>query len=94
MAKYDDLAKEYSKEIEQAKALKSEHDRLVEKFNSESSDGEWPSRGTERAVEESYSKYVNLVEDIRTDIEAEYAEVPYAKPRQQGIKKFFKKAGL
>ena len=94
MAKYNDLAKEYSKEIEQAKELKAEHGRLVEKLNSESAGGKWPSSGTERAVDKAYGKYVSVMEDIRSDVEAEYAEVPYSQPRQQGIRGFFKKAGL
>lgn len=55
----------------------------------------------QHAIEQIYNQWREIDENIciekeriSQDLDAEYAEVPFSKPRQQGISKFWELAGI
>jgi hypothetical protein len=101
--KYDDLANAYAPEAARIMALKAQMDELQDEINEVHAEG-WE----EGAEHETYfeveklekewdsvnHKWIRANEKLAKDLDAEYANVPYAKPAQQGINKVLELLGL
>lgn len=98
--KHQELLTKYASEIEAAKAAKAkaedlrdaalEYDNATDLDDYDHTEAERLARQWEAA---SY-EYGKLMETLRYNVEVEYHDVPFAKPRQQGISAFFATAEL
>lgn len=102
MAKYHDLVKQYADEIAAIKASKAQYERLaceadeVNPVLHPEPDFDAIARACELAdlAENAYQGMMSEWDKLAQDIEAEYWDVPFAKPRQQGVDGFWREAGL
>lgn len=102
MAKYHDLVERYAEEIERIKVSKAQYEkfsRQADEINPvlhPEPDLDAIARVFELAdmAEQAYQDMLNERDKLAQDIEAEYWDVPFAKPRQQGIDGFWREAGL
>jgi len=102
MAKYHDLVKQYAEEIRRIKASKAQYEKLAREADEinpvlhPEPDLDAIARAFELAdlAENAYQVMMSEWEKLAQDIEAEYWDVPFAKPRQQGMDGFWREAGL
>ena len=109
MSKYHKLVRQYRDEINKIKALKARYETLADKaekiadeidFNAPGEPGREFFVAVERAdaameiAHNAHGDYVYALSMLSEDIEAEYAEVPFSKPRQAGIAGFWREAGI
>lgn len=98
--KYQELTKKYSEEIARIKRLQAISDEAKKKVDEFKPSGGWDNYdhdAFENLVNDWQDKQASLhmeYEKLSQDIEAEYWDVPFAKPRNQGIQKFFEEAGI
>lgn len=95
MSKYHELIKTYADEIAEIKALKGEYDGLIAKVNAIDPvvhpEPDWDALDE---ANEIYQIMCICYDKLQQDIEAEYYDVPFAKPRQAGIEGFWRESGL
>lgn len=106
MAKYNELVAKYASDIEKLKALKIEADAALDIAKAhDKKEIDWAD---DMAVvdyyiagEELFQKWSRLqqnyqieCERLSQDIEMEYWDVPFSKPRNQGIDKFWELSGI
>lgn len=102
MAKYHKLVEKHQAEIGNIKALRAEYESLIEQVNAidpvvhPEPDFEALAKlnALEEEAHELYEELYAAWDMLSQDIEAEYYNVPYSKPRQQGIDGFWREAGL
>jgi len=93
MAKYNELLKKYSQEIEEIKALQASNQKLEDVIEAQTVGYDYP----EHLVAElntQLTKEAELRNQLDNCIDAEYHEVPFKATRVQGIKKFYELSGL
>lgn len=106
MAKYNDLYEKYQQEIETLKQYKAWADEARAAIDAhDGKDVDWRDdlavADHQLTGQALYQKWQDLADNyqiaadkLSQDIDAEYHEVPFAKPRQQGIEKFWELTGL
>ena len=100
MSKYHKLVKQYAETIKKIKSLKTEYEALCVEASEAADEQEDPADAFfvaeaiyEKAREVNY-EMVCALDMLTQDIEVEYHDVPFAKPRQAGIDGFWREAGL
>jgi len=102
MAKYHKLVKVYAKEITEIKKLKAEYDELIAKANAIKPilhpEPDWDALDEQ---EELFSQAQEVWEimcichdKLTQDVQIEYYDVPFRKPREAGIEGFGRESGL
>jgi hypothetical protein len=104
MAKYNDLIQEFSQEIESIKALQAKkaeiNTRLTKAYGVGIVDGDEAAAhffSCEAIADEMSQVLADLHAELAClshEVEMAYWDVPYAKPRQQGMAKFWELSGL
>lgn len=102
MSKYHKLVEQYSEEIAAIKTSKALYEKLAREANEINPvlhpEPDYPeiARAQELAdlAHNAYQGMMCEWDKLAQDIEAEYWDVPFAKPRQQGIDGFWREAGL
>lgn len=105
MAKYNELIKEFSTEIESIKCLNVKEAeinvRLTEAYEASIGDGDGDDVKyffSCKAIEDEMGQVIEVLHSemsgLSHEVEMAYWEVPFAKPRNQGIAKFWELSGL
>lgn len=102
MKKYKELQEQYQEEIAYIKVIEAEHDTMIAQAEAinpivhPEPDFEEIARqeGLFKLAHDKYCDYMVAFENLHNGIEAEYHSVPFARVREQGIKKFYELAGL
>jgi hypothetical protein len=102
MSKYHKLVKFYAKQIAEIKALKAEYDGLVAKVNAIKPvlhpQPDWAALDEQEKLfsqaEEVWQILCICHEKLSMDIQIEYYDVPFKKPRDAGIEGFWRESGL
>lgn len=102
MAKYNELVKEYKDIIASIKDRQAEYDTLVAQADAidpvlhpePDVDAIDRMQGLYEQSEEVYNVLMCLWSELDQDIQAEYAAVPFAAPRNAGIAGFYNEAEL
>ena len=98
--KYERLVRLYAEEIAAIKKMQEGADKSLEDARSARAgiEDEYEIFVAERQAYEAWNAAMYEVhlakEKLHADIEAEYANVPYSAPREQGITKFYELAGI
>lgn len=102
MAKYHDLVEQYAEEIRRIKVSKAQYEKLAQQADEINPvmhpEPDYPEIQRAWALadlaENAYQAMMSEWDKLAQDIEAEYWDVPFNKPRQQGIDGFWREAGL
>lgn len=100
MAKYNELLGKYAEDIERIKDAKRQMEEARQKYDEFAASQTYENYdyATEAELSEAWGQasmaYNELSEYLNRDIDEEYFYVPFSKPRQQGIEKFFELAGI
>jgi len=104
MAKYHDLIRELQADISRANALHDAYPKQCAQAASAWEKAIDPLMGSAqliadadqlfRRADEAYHRWVGALQEIAREVEAAYWDVPFAAPRQQGIRRFYELAGL
>ena len=102
MKKYEELQEKYAKEIARIKASWAQYQKARQEIKDLGEPEMNPPdfvhlAEIEAACEKAdgiYQGWASELEALHQDIEIEYWDVPFAKAREQGIKKFYELAGL
>jgi len=102
MAKYHKLIEQYAEQIAAIKASRAQYERLAREADEinpvlhPEPDLDAIARAFELAdlAENAYQGMMSEWNKLAQDIEAEYWDIPFSKPRQQGVDGFWREAGL
>lgn len=100
MKKYQRLVEQYKKEIEEIRQLKAKANEARDKLNNYENAQTFDTYDYEKAAkmaakwESITAELHGKMELLTSEIEAEYHDVPFARPRKAGIEKFWELAGI
>ena len=101
MAKYHELVEKYGDEIASIKELRQVYEQRVEEADALSvTDDEYEYQEfmiddlAYSHSQDAYNEWIIALYELSQDVEAEYCDVPFNKPRKQGMKRFWELAEL
>ena len=96
MKKYEKLAKQYSTSAAEIKRLDAAVHAAADDLNETDYETSTGAQiiALERALDIAQEAYIEAATMLRADIEAEYAAVPFAGPREAGVVATFQALGL
>ena len=101
MKLYQQLTQDYAKQIDEIKRLRQEladrqtqiAEALIEAPDP-SHPAYWKIAHASQEAGQINSTLLDLERDLDYEIQKEYKQVPFAKPREQGMRRFYQGAGL
>jgi chromosome segregation ATPase len=94
MAKYDDLAKQFSGDAREIQQLRAEMDSIGDQISAKFEAEDYDTSDLDNAYWKAEARWSEATADLRQEIEWAYSEVPFDAPAQQGIDKAWKLLGI